>query len=118
MLRELNATGCRKVFDGVQTGFVPTKMARISSRPMRGNAVAYRYFCGEGCAPGRCSRLGARRYADSVASGPSIPRACGDERPKALVANDVELDYPRERGEPGARTPRYLPTECFPRVCR
>jgi len=45
MLRELNATNARKVFDGAPTGFVPTKWrGYLDEARKSGSATAYRHY--------------------------------------------------------------------------
>ncbi|MFD3592591.1 Tn3 family transposase [Nocardia sp. NPDC058640] len=76
MLRELNATGRRKVFDEAPTGFVPTKWrGYLDEARKTGNAVAYRHFwelcvlvgLRDGLRTGDVFVPGSRRYADPAA---------------------------------------------------
>lgn len=76
MLRELNATGRRKVFDEAPTGFVPTKWRGYLEEARKGgNAVAYRHFwelcvlvgLRDGLRTGDVFVPGSRRYADPAA---------------------------------------------------
>jgi len=76
MLRELNATNARKVFDGAPTGFVPTKWrGYLDEARKSGSATAYRHYW-ELCVPlglrdglrsGDVFVPGSRRYADPAA---------------------------------------------------
>ncbi|MFE3262267.1 Tn3 family transposase [Nocardia sp. NPDC059229] len=76
MLRELNATGRRKVFDDAPTGFVPTKWrGYLDEARKTGNTVAYRHFwelcvllgLRDGLRTGDVFVPGSRRYADPAA---------------------------------------------------
>lgn len=76
MLRELNATGRRKVFDEAPTGFVPAKWrGYLDEARKSGNAVAYRHFrelcvlvgLRDGLRTGDVFVPGSRRYADPAA---------------------------------------------------
>ncbi|WP_308188379.1 Tn3 family transposase [Nocardia australiensis] len=76
MLRELNATGRRKVFDDAPTGFVPTKWrGYLDEAHKSGNAVAYRHYwelcvllgLRDGLRAGDVFVPGSRRYADPAA---------------------------------------------------
>ncbi len=76
MLRELNATGRRKVFDEAPTGFVPTKWRGYLEEARRcGNPTAYRHYwelcvllgLRDGLRTGDVVVLGSRRYADPAA---------------------------------------------------
>jgi len=76
MLRELNATGRRKVFDEAPTGFVPTKWRGYLEEARRsGNPTAYRHYwelcvllgLRDGLRTGDVFVPGSRRYADPAA---------------------------------------------------
>lgn len=76
MLRELNATGRRKVFDDAPAGFVPTKWrGYLEEARKTGNTVAYRHFwelcvllgLRDGLRTGDVFVPGSRRYADPAA---------------------------------------------------
>nr|WP_238815708.1 hypothetical protein [Nocardia brasiliensis] len=76
MLRELNATGRRKVFDDAPTGFVPTKWrGYLDEARKTGKTVAYRHFwelcvllgLRDGLRTGDVFVPGSRRYADPAA---------------------------------------------------
>ncbi len=76
MLRELNATGRRKVFDDAPTEFVPTKWrGYLDSARKTGNTVAYRHYwelcvllgLRDGLRTGDVFVPGSRRYADPAA---------------------------------------------------
>ncbi|MFI9533676.1 DUF4158 domain-containing protein [Nocardia fusca] len=76
MLRELNATGRRKVFDDAPTGFVPTKWrGYLDEARKSGNTVAYRHYwelcvllgLRDGLRTGDVFVPGSRRYADPAA---------------------------------------------------
>lgn len=73
MLRELNATGCRKVFDEAPTGFVPTRWRGYLKEARKfGNPTAYRPYwelcvllgLRDGLRTVDVSVPGSRRYAD------------------------------------------------------
>ena len=81
MLRELNATGRRKVFDDAPTGFVPMKWrGYLDEARKSGSATAYRHYwelcvllgLRDECAP-RGHRIGNRRCG--IRHGPVLPRA-------------------------------------------
>lgn len=76
MLRELNATGGRKVFDDAPTGFVPTKWrGYLDEARKSGSATAYRHYwelcvllgLRDGLCSGDVYVPGSRRYADPAA---------------------------------------------------
>lgn len=76
MLRELNATGRRKVFDEAPTGFVPTKWRGYLDEARRsGSVTAYRHYwelcvllgLRDGLRSGDVYVPGSRRYADPAA---------------------------------------------------
>ncbi|KAF0846838.1 Tn3 family transposase [Nocardia caishijiensis] len=76
MLRELNATGRRKVFDEAPTGFVPTKWRGYLDQARKsGSATAYRHYwelcvllgLRDGLRSGDVFVPGSRRYADPAA---------------------------------------------------
>ncbi|MFI6309049.1 Tn3 family transposase [Nocardia fusca] len=76
MLRELNATGRRKVFDEAPTGFVPTKWRGYLEQARKsGSATAYRHYwelcvllgLRDGLRSGDVFVPGSRRYADPAA---------------------------------------------------
>lgn len=76
MLRELNATGRRKVFDEAPTGFVPTKWRGYLDQARKsGRATAYRHYwelcvllgLRDGLRSGDVFVPGSRRYADPAA---------------------------------------------------
>ncbi|MEV6216960.1 Tn3 family transposase [Nocardia sp. NPDC051833] len=76
MLRELNATGRRKVFDDAPTGFVPTKWRGYLDQARKtGSATAYRHYwelcvllgLRDGLRSGDVFVPGSRRYADPAA---------------------------------------------------
>lgn len=76
MLRELNATGRRKVFDDAPTGFVPTKWrGYLEEARKSGNITGYRHFwelcvligLRDGLRSGDVFVPGSRRYADPAA---------------------------------------------------
>ncbi len=76
MLRELNATGRRKVFDDAPTGFVPTKWrGYLEEAHKSGNVTGYRHFwklcvligLRDGLRSGDVFMPGLRRYADPAA---------------------------------------------------
>ncbi|MGF6884275.1 TnpA family transposase [Nocardia sp. GAS34] len=73
MLRELNATGRRKVFDDAPAGFVPTKWRGYLDQARKtGSATAYRHYwelcvllgLRDGLRSGDVFVPGSRRYAD------------------------------------------------------
>ena len=76
MLRELNATGTRKVPDDAPTGFVPTKWrGYLDEARKAGNTTAYRHYwelcvllgLRDGLRSGDVFVPGSRRYADPAA---------------------------------------------------
>jgi hypothetical protein len=76
MLRELNATGARKVFDDAPTGFVPTKWrGYLDEARKSGSVTAYRHYwelcvllgLRDGLRSGDVYVPGSRRYADPAA---------------------------------------------------
>ena len=76
MLRELNATGRRKVPDEAPTGFVPTRWrGYLDEARQSGNATAYRHYwelcvllgLRDGLRTGDVYVPGSRRYADPAA---------------------------------------------------
>lgn len=76
MLRELNATGRRKVFADAPTGFVPTKWrGYLDEARKSGSATAYRHYwelcvllgLRDGLRSGDVFVPGSRRYADPAA---------------------------------------------------
>ncbi|GAA5050107.1 Tn3 family transposase [Nocardia callitridis] len=76
MLRKLNATSRRKVFDDAPTGFVPTKWrGYLEEARKSGNTVAYRHYwelcvllgLRDGLRTGDVFVPGSRRYADPAA---------------------------------------------------
>ncbi|MBF6241470.1 Tn3 family transposase [Nocardia otitidiscaviarum] len=76
MLRELNATGRRKVFDEAPTGFVPTKWRGYLDQARKsGSVTAYRHYwelcvllgLRDGLRSGDVFVPGSRRYADPAA---------------------------------------------------
>ncbi|ETT24074.1 transposase [Rhodococcus ruber Chol-4] len=76
MLRELNATGRRKVFDDAPTGFVPMKWrGYLDEARKSGSATAYRHYwelcvllgLRDGLRSGDVFVPGSRRYADPAA---------------------------------------------------
>ncbi|MEV0106750.1 Tn3 family transposase [Nocardia sp. NPDC050799] len=76
MLRELNATGRRKVFDDAPTGFVPAKWRGYLDQARKsGSATAYRHYwelcvllgLRDGLRSGNVFVPGSRRYADPAA---------------------------------------------------
>lgn len=76
MLRELNATGRRKVFDDAPTGFVPIKWrGYLDDARKTGNTVGYRHYwelcvligLRDGLRTGDVFVPGSRRYADPAA---------------------------------------------------
>ncbi|MGW3542650.1 Tn3 family transposase [Nocardia niigatensis] len=76
MLRELNATGGRKVFDGAPIGFVPTKWrGYLDEARKSGSVTAYRHYwepcvllgLRDGLRSGDVYVPGSRRYADPAA---------------------------------------------------
>ncbi|WSJ01035.1 Tn3 family transposase [Nocardia sp. NBC_01329] len=76
MLRELNATGRRKVFDEAPTGFVPAKWrGYLDAARKSGSATAYRHYwelcvllgLRDGLRSGDVYVPGSRRYADPAA---------------------------------------------------
>ncbi len=76
MLRELNATGRRKVFDDAPAGFVPTKWrGYLDEARKSGSSTAYRHYwelcvllgLRDGLRSGDVYVPGSRRYADPAA---------------------------------------------------
>ncbi|MEV0111562.1 Tn3 family transposase [Nocardia sp. NPDC050799] len=76
MLRELNATGRRRVFEEAPTGFVPTKWRGYLDQARKsGSATAYRHYwelcvllgLRDGLRSGDVFVPGSRRYADPAA---------------------------------------------------
>lgn len=74
ILRELNATGARRVPDDAPTGFVPARWrSYLETAAKAGNTSAYRHYwelctllaLRDGCAPGTCS-CRASAKADSL----------------------------------------------------
>nr|WP_245665009.1 hypothetical protein [Nocardia sienata] len=115
MLRELNATGRRKVFDEAPTGFVPTKWRGYLEQARKsGSATAYRHYWE------LCVLLGVRDglrsgdvFVPGYAAMPTRPPTCsrrssGNRSAPSSVAWSVARPIPASRWPPSL-------TNCIPR---